>query len=121
MRKHLLVFIFLTCCTIVATAQGGKGIRIGYIDMEYILQSVPDYAEANNQLDQKAQKWKQELEVKNNEIEKLKESLKIEKALLTKELLDEREEAIRFWNQKCQTYNKNILAQKVIWWFKRRF
>lgn len=96
MRKHLLVFIFLTCFTIVATAQGGKGIRIGYIDMEYILQSVPDYAEANNQLDQKAQKWKQELEVKNNEIEKLKESLKIEKVLLTKELLDEREEAIRF-------------------------
>jgi Skp family chaperone for outer membrane proteins len=96
MRKHLLVFIFLTAFTITVTAQGGKGIRIGYIDMEYILQSVPDYAEANNQLDQKAQKWKQEIEVKNNEITKLKESLKIEKVLLTKELLDEREEAIRF-------------------------
>lgn len=96
MRKHILAFIFITNFTFVVNAQGGKGIRIGYIDMEYILQSVPDYAEANNQLDQKAQKWKQEIDVKNNEITKLKESLKIEKVLLTKELLDEREEAIRF-------------------------
>lgn len=96
MRKHILAFIFITSFTYVINAQGGKGIRIGYIDMEYILQSVPDYAEANNQLDQKAQKWKQEIDVKNNEITKLKESLKIEKVLLTKELLDEREEAIRF-------------------------
>ena len=96
MRKHLIAFIFLTSFTFVANAQGAKGIRIGYIDMEYILQSVPDYAEANNQLDQKAQKWKQEIDVKNNEITKLKESLQIEKALLTKELLEEREDAIRF-------------------------
>lgn len=96
MRKHILAFIFIVSFTFVINAQGGKGIRIGYIDMEYILQSVPDYAEANNQLDQKAQKWKQEIDVKNNEIIKLKEALKIEKVLLTKELLDEREEAIRF-------------------------
>ncbi len=96
MRKQLIAFIFITSFIFVANAQSGKGIRIGYIDMEYILQSVPDYAEANNQLDQKAQKWKQEIDVKNNEISKLKESLKIEKVLLTKELLEEREEAIRF-------------------------
>jgi Skp family chaperone for outer membrane proteins len=96
MRKHILTFIFAIIFTCLCNAQGGKTIRIGYIDMEYILQSVPDYAEANNQLDQKAQKWKQEIELKNNEITKLKESLKIEKVLLTKELLDEREEAIRF-------------------------
>lgn len=96
MRKHLIAVIFITGFTFLANAQGGKGIRIGYIDMEYILQSVPDYAEANNQLDQKAQKWKQEIDVKNNEITKLKESLQLEKVLLTKELLEEREEAIRF-------------------------
>jgi len=62
--------------------------------MEYILQNVPEYAEANNQLEQKAQKWKQEMEVKKNEITKLEDAFKLERVLLTKELIIEREEAI---------------------------
>jgi len=32
--------------------------------MEYILQNVPDYAEAKNQLEQKAQKWSKILKLK---------------------------------------------------------
>ena len=44
--------------------------------MEYILEKVPDYANALNQLEQKAQKWKQEIEVKRNEIDKLKNKIK---------------------------------------------
>lgn len=95
MRKHFLLLL-LTIVTFATNAQTARGIRIGYIDMEYILQNVPDYTEAKNQLEQKAQKWKQEIEVKKNEITKLKESLKTERVLLTKELIEEREEEILF-------------------------
>ena len=49
--------------------------------MEYILQNVPEYTEAKNQLEIKAQKWKQEIEVKKNEVTKRKESLKTEQVL----------------------------------------
>ena len=52
--------------------------------MEYILQNVSNYKEAQNQLEQKAQKWQQEIEEKKNEIKKLSESLNTEKPLLTK-------------------------------------
>jgi hypothetical protein len=41
--------------------------------MEYILQNVPNYAEATIQLEQKAQKWKQEIETKKS-INKIKEA-----------------------------------------------
>jgi Skp family chaperone for outer membrane proteins len=85
----LISFIHFT-----AVAQAGKSVRIGYIDMEYILQNVPDYAEAQNQLEAKAQKWKQEIELKKGEINKAKEALKTERALLTKELIEERQDAI---------------------------
>jgi len=95
MRKHFLLLIFIVGMSSAIMAQG-KGIRIGYIDMEYILQNVPDYLEAKNQLELKAQKWKQEIEVKRNEITKQKETLKTERVLLTKELLEEREEEIAF-------------------------
>lgn len=106
MRKHLLTLVFIASASIAANAQGGKGIRIGYIDMEYILQSVPEYAEANNQLEQKAQKWNQEIEAKKNEITKLRSALNTEKVLLTKELITEREEAITFIETEIAEYQQ---------------
>ncbi len=99
----------------------GRGVKIGYIDMEYILEKVPDYAEAKNQLEQKAEKWKQEIEVKKNEIATLKEALKAEKVLLTKELLDEREEEIGFLEKELMDYqqkkfgpNGDLVVQKAV-------
>ena len=98
-----------------------RGVKIGYIDMEYILQNVPDYMEAKSQLEAKAQKWKQEIEAKKNEISKLKESLKTEKILLTKELIEEREEEITFQENELLDYqqkrfgpNGDLSIQKAV-------
>lgn len=107
MKKNIFGSILLLLLTLSMVAQSGKTIRIGYIDMEYILQKVSNYSEANNQLEQKAQKWRQDLEAKKNEITKLKESLKIEKVLLTKELIEEREEAIVFLESEMLSYQQN--------------
>ena len=90
--KRYFVLIFALSC-IVTTAQ--KTTKIGYIDMDYILEKVPEYAEAKNQLEQKANTWKQEVETKKAEINKLKESLASDRVLLTKELVDEKEEEIK--------------------------
>ena len=120
MKKHILLFLISISLTISAQAQS-RGIRVGYIDMEYILQNVPDYTEAKNQLEQKAQKWKQELETKKNEITKLKESLASEKVLLTKELIEEREEEIKFQETELSDYqqkrfgpNGDMIVQKTL-------
>lgn len=104
MRKHFLLFlaILFTSFTFGQT----KGIKIGYIDMEYILQNVSSYTEANNQLELKAQKWKQEIEVKNNEIIKLKDALKAEQVLLTKELIAEKQDEITFQEKELLDYNQ---------------
>lgn len=120
MRKHFLLLLLITLA-FTANAQTARGIRIGYIDMEYILQNVPDFTEAKNQLEQKAQKWKQEIEVKKNEITKLKESLKTERVLLTKELIEEREEEILFQETELTAFqekrfgpNGDLIVQKAV-------
>jgi Skp family chaperone for outer membrane proteins len=95
MRKHFLIPIL--ALIVVNTIQSQtRGTKIGYIDMEYILQNVPNYTEANVQLEQKAQKWKQEIESKKIDLDKIKDALKAEKALLTKGLIEEREMEIKF-------------------------
>ena len=104
MRKHFLLIltILFACLSFGQT----KGVKIGYIDMEYILQNVPSYADAKNQLEQKAQKWKQEIEVKKNDIIKLKDALKTEQVLLTKELITEKEEEISLLETELLDYNQ---------------
>ena len=118
MRKH---FLFLLLAVSLTAGAQTRGVKIGYIDMEYILQNVPDYAEAKNQLEQKAQKWKQEIEVKKNDVIRLKEALKTEKVLLTKELIEEREEEIRFQETELSDYQQkrfgptgDLMVQKAV-------
>lgn len=109
------LFIFTT--TLSQTAS----VRIGYIDMEYILEKTPDYAEAKNQLEIKASKWKEDIEAKKSEIKKLKDALATEKVLLTKELIEEREEEISFQEKELFDYQEkrfgargDLIIQKSI-------
>ena len=120
MRKQFL-YVFLALIAIQTINAQTRGNKLGYIDMEYILQNVPDYTEAKIQLEQKAQKWKSEIDAKKIEINKLKEALKAEKALLTKELIDERETEISFlenenldYQQKRFGANGDLIIQKSV-------
>lgn len=89
----------------MATAQ--RGVRIGYIDMEYILESVPEYREASIQLEGKVQRWKQDLEKSQKEIDQMKLNLANEKVLLTPELIEEREEDIKIKEDEILAYQQN--------------
>ena len=120
MKKQLLILFIVLIIGNSIQAQT-RGIKIGYIDMEYILQNIPNYTEAQNQLEQKAQEWKQQVEAKKNVISKLKDGLKAEQALLTKELIDERETEINYletenldYQQKRFGSNGDLMLQKSV-------
>ena len=91
MKKNILSIVLLLISSIVVAQ---KTQRIAYIDMEYILQNIPQYLEAQNSLDAKVEKWKTKLDKEARAIEVLKTDLINEKAILTKDLVDEREEDI---------------------------
>lgn len=120
MKKQFLYIILAFIATATINAQS-RGTKVGYIDMEYILENVADYTEAKVQLEQKAQKWKSEIETKKIEINKLKDALKAEKALLTKELIDERDAEINFLEKESLDYqqkrfgaNGDLITQKSV-------
>lgn len=120
MKKQFL-YVFLALITTATINAQARGTKLGYIDMEYILENVADYGEAKIQLEQKAQKWKLEIETKKIEINKLKDALKAEKVLLTKELIEEREAEITFlenenleYQQKRFGANGDLITQKSV-------
>lgn len=93
------------CFSLSAEAQ--RGVRIGYIDMEYILESVPEYQEASTQLNGKVQRWKKDIEKMNAEIEQMKLNLSNEQVLLTTELIEEREEEIQILEDEMLKYQQD--------------
>ncbi len=92
MIRNILIFLAIVFST-VTVAQ--KPQRIGYIDMEYILENVPEYNDAQSRLNAKVATWQQKLDGIKREIEIMKTDLSNEKPLLTQELINEREEDIQ--------------------------
>ena len=103
--KTKVLFIIVVLVTASIFAQ--RGVRIAYIDMEYILENVDEYKEANSQLSTKAEKWKSEIEAKKGTIEQMRKNLSAEKILLTKELVQEREEEIQILEKEMLDYQQN--------------
>lgn len=103
-HKVLFLLTFLLATSFASHAQ--RGVRIGYIDTEYILENVPEYQEATVQLEGKAQKWKTEIDARLSELEQKRQNLSNEKALLTKELIDEREEDLYFEEKEILDYQQ---------------
>jgi len=117
-KKLLLITLSLLCFTFAANAQ--RGVRIGYIDMEYILENVPEYKEASTQLNGKVQRWKKDIEKKNDAIELLKINLSTERVLLTTELIEEREEDIQILEDEMLKYQQDRFGPSGDLFIQRR-
>ena len=81
-------------------------MRVGYIDTEYILQNLSDYQDAKKQLDNKAQKWKAEIDKRKADLETKKQLLNNERILLTADLIDEREEELEIIENELLEYQQ---------------
>lgn len=84
-----------------------RGVRIGYVDMEYILENVEEYREASDQLDNKVLQWKSEVESRQRAIDQQKKDLQAERVLLTDELIAEREEEIAILENELLDYQQD--------------
>ncbi len=117
--KHKVLFLLTITGLLSFASQAQRGVRIGYIDTEYILQNVPEYQEATAQLETKVQQWKSEIETRLNTVDQKKKQLNSESVLLTKELYEERLEDIAFeeaeildYQQKRFGPNGDLMIQK---------
>lgn len=100
------VFLILSLVFLSFALQAQRGPRIGYIDMDYILENVPEYQEASKQLEDKVNRWKGEIETKLREVAEMKKQLNNERPLLTKELIEERSEEIDFEEKQILDYQQ---------------
>ena len=90
----------------VSICHGQRGVRIGYIDTEYILENVDDYQAAQAQLEAKVQQWKTQIDQQLTKLETQKKQLDNERVLLTDELIKEREEELQIIESEILDYQQ---------------
>ena len=101
-KSYFFILLFLTSTFIF----GQRGIKIGYIDTEYILENLPEYNQISKRLEEKAGDWKKEIEERSRKIDQKKESLKSERILLTSEMIEEIEEEILIDEEELSEYQQ---------------
>ena len=89
MTRKLSLYILTLFLSFSSSAQ--RGTRVGYIDMNIILESVDEYNKASQLLDKSIGKWKKEIELKKIQLNQFEDQLNIERILLTPELIKDRE------------------------------
>lgn len=96
MKKALSV-LALSACLFCLTATPASAQKYAYVNTQYILDNIPDYKTAQQQLDNLSVQWQKEIEDKYAIIDKLYKAYQAEQVLLTEEMKKRRQEEI---NQK---------------------
>ena len=103
MKKKYFFILFLITSTLLYSQ---RGVKIGYIDTEYILENLPEYIQISKRLEQKAGEWKKEIEERSRKIQIKKESLNSERILLTKDMIEEIEDNIMYDEEQLNEYQQ---------------
>ena len=96
MRSNLHIIVTFSITLLMSfQINAQRGTRVGYIDMNVILESIDEYQEAGVLLDKNISAWKKEIELKKIQLKQYQNQLNTERILLTPELIDDRELEIK--------------------------
>jgi len=68
--------------------------RLAFVDTEYILNNIPAYRSAQQQIDRLSADWQKEIEAQYAEVDKLYKNYQTERVMLTEEMRKKREDEI---------------------------
>lgn len=86
--------IILSIATILSFVFMANAQKMAFIDTEYILDNIPAYKAAQNQLDQLSSQYQKELESIHAEIEQMYKDFQAESVLLSEDMKRKREDVI---------------------------
>jgi len=101
MKKIVLVIAF-----VVVTVSATFAQNFAYVNSEYILKHIPEYASAQKQLDDLSQKWQQDVDQQYAEIEKLYKAYQNDQVLLNEDMRRRREDEIVKKEKDVKDYQK---------------
>ena len=89
MKKIAFLFVSLVCLAGIVRAQ-----KVAFVDTQYILDNIPEYAEAQAQLDEISVQWQKEIEEKFAEVDKMYRDYQAQSVLLPEDMKKKKEQEI---------------------------
>jgi outer membrane protein len=86
--------IIITLIAIAAITLSGYAQKYAFVDTEYILENIPAYKAAQEQLDQLSGQYQKELESIQSELEQMYNDFRAESVLLSDDMKRKREDVI---------------------------
>ncbi len=87
--------VFFILLAVIGLASSANAQRYCYVDSQYILDNIPEYATAQAELDRLALEWQNEVEAKFAKVEKRRQEYQAEAILLPDEIKRQREKEIK--------------------------
>jgi outer membrane protein len=115
MRTCLITIFFLIFGLNFVNAQ-----RFGYIDTDFILNKMPDYKKAQDEINQLSQAWEKEVTEMDKKIEGMYSALQAEQVLLTEEMRKERTDAIKKKEAELKEYQKKVFGFGGLFFLKKQ-
>ena len=106
-----LVFILLFVSEIFSQKQ----LRVGYINMDYILANLDDYSTANQEYNIKLDLWRKEIESRKLSIKVANEELDIKKPLIPDEIYQNLKDEIDFDEKQLNEYIQKRFGPEGDW------
>ena len=93
--KTLILTAALVCGGILtANAQLGGGQKIVYVDSEYIMENIPEYGDAQAELESLSEKWQREVKAVYDKVSEMYSKYQTDRLLLSEDQKRAREQAI---------------------------
>jgi outer membrane protein len=115
MKKVVFFLLFATCSLSSSFAQ-----KFGYIDSDFIMSKMPDYAKAQQELNKSSEKWQKELEVMKQQVEEFRKKYYAEEVLLTEEMKKERQDTLAAKDKALKEYQKKIFGFEGMLFLKKQ-
>jgi len=96
-----LVLVLVLSASALAPAWGQK---FGYIDTEFIMTKMPDYAVAQVELNKLSDTWQKEIEFQKKDLDKLYRTYQAEEVVLTEAMKKKRQDEILKKEQEIKAY-----------------
>ena len=96
------------------------GQKFGYVDTDFVLSKIPEYQQAQAELNTLSLAWQDEIQNLYKEIEGMYAALQAEEVLLTKEMKDERMVKVKERENEVKEYQKKVFGFEGLFFLKKK-
>jgi len=115
MIKIKIFNFLLTLILICNLLNAQKELRVGYINMDYILSNIEDFEVANKEFEYKIDQWKNEILKKETEIKTKTEELEFEKDLIPNQIYLKRSKELEYDFKELDNYRNKRFGPEGDW------